>query len=1008
MKNKRILKILGVALTLAMVFSLGAIFTAAPVAADDDEWSAYDLPLADADGDWFMDDAITTVGPIVRDIDGYFWAYVEQGADTDEIYKSLDTEGRTWDLTMYSDATDGVAGTDVLAMAPSTLDADVLYAIDAAAVYKTEDGGDSWSEVGDFDTDVIETLTTLAVGWDSEGDARVFVGTADKTVAGFDDGDTQGIFYLYDIAFGTDWTDLALDGMGDADRDDISVLGLAVSPDFADDAFIAALVTNHEDVDTHVAWHVGSNPGGWTSVDLETAAEGAWESDFGSDPVFPADFNGDDFADGETEIFVGYSDIAGIDGGVSRVYGTADDAEEQLDDVVGTDIISLDAVGNLGSMQFLAGEAGEADVWYSSDDGDNWESALAEGINPAGAANTYVVIDADYDGDEGIGWAATSAAEGGLSMTIDGGTSWQGISLLDTEIADLNAAAIVGDTVYILTDLGDESDLFRYDGAWTRLYQEAQYGLGDMDMIGIFEDTIVLAASTGADIAFSTDGGQMFGAPDETPASIASLLVLDDETWWVGDTDGDLWVTDDAGDRSWDEYEIDAVAVDITSLAVSGDTALAGTAVSEVWYSEDAGETWDQVDTGNDIDGDNAATYVTFDSDDDNIAYAAADDTLARFTDLSDLDGDWEAFDTDINFADGNGDGDFTDAGDTVYLFDTASGIASMDGVLYASSGGVFNSAGTAEAGGFMRVVNPLSDLDDVDDSNVDGVADGLDTGTDDEFDGGLLITSGSTVLWAIDVDEFTLWTYTDLMVGPATGIIADPGDTDYTLSWDGFANATDYEVWVYEDEDMRAVYEEYADDTGDDDPLLIDTTGVTAGTQYWVMVRGSAPVHSKWSDVFTFWTGPGAVGIDEDTLAPSLGALNVPTDTPFSWGFNAAAESYTIEISDTADFSNILDSATVTVPAYQSSVTLQEGTNYWFRVNSTAGGQDGDPAYSNFTTMTTPPAPPAPPAPAPAAPATILEIPVPTTPNYIYAIIGIGAALAILVIVLIVKTRKQ
>jgi len=92
-------KILGVALTLSLVLSLGFALSVAPAAADDDEWSAYDIPAEGADGDYFMDDGIDVVGPITRDMDGYFWAYVELNGGNDEhIAKSLDTEGRTWDL----------------------------------------------------------------------------------------------------------------------------------------------------------------------------------------------------------------------------------------------------------------------------------------------------------------------------------------------------------------------------------------------------------------------------------------------------------------------------------------------------------------------------------------------------------------------------------------------------------------------------------------------------------------------------------------------------------------------------------------------------------------------------------------------------------------------------------------------------------------------------------------------------------------------------------------------
>jgi len=58
------------------------------------------------------------------------------------------------------------------------------------------------------------------------------------------------------------------------------------------------------------------------------------------------------------------------------------------------------------------------------------------------------------------------------------------------------------------------------------------------------------------------------------------------------------------------------------------------------------------------------------------------------------------------------------------------------------------------------------------------------------------------------------------------------------------------------------------------------------------------------------------------------------------------------------------------------------------------------------FTTMAEPVEPPEPPAPTPAP---VVEIP-PTqmiTPTSIYAIIGIGAALAVVVILLIVRTRR-
>jgi len=1001
MKKTKLQKILGIGLTLALVLSLGLVFAAAPVAADDDEWSTFTIPDAGEDGDYFMDEDFSTIGPVARDIDGYFWAYAEMTGGEDEIMHSLDTEGHSWEITEFSD---DMNGNDIIAIVCSPLDADVVYAADVDQVYKTEDGGDAWEEVGDFDTDVNGIISTLAIGWDEDDDPRCFLGCTDNNAGADDDdsstADTDGIWYLYDVPFGSDWASLELsvdettpapDGLDD----DLSVLGLAVSPNFDEDAYQAALVVNLEDGDTFLVSHEGSDPGGWVVVEIGDDTGVGFEATEGSDPVFPSDFTGEDWEDEDSEIFLG---IVGplhngpLEGGVARIYGVDDFDTEVLDDV-DDDIRSLDGIGSLGNMQFLAGEEDDPDVWYSWDDGEDWAQASAEGIGPAGAGPVLdVVMDANFDEDAGMGWATTDGDECGFNITTDGGTSWQGVSLLDTAIDQVITGAVISaDEMYLVTeDVGNESEVFRLASDWTRVFEDTQYGMGGpFSLISVLDDTIVLAENGGLDIAFSADGGQTFAEPDEEPTeNITALLVLGDEDWWLGDTDGDLWITDDAGDRAWDEYEIDA-GDDITSLAVRGDEAIAGTVASEVYYSEDAGETWDEVGSGGDFTAAttaDVATYVCFDEGNDNtdVIYAASDDVVARFQYLTtDLDEDWEEFDDTVG----------------AVALDDATSIACSDGVVYVGNGD--------DAEGMVRIVEPLFDLDDVAESEVDELVDeGIDAGGD-ILDGGIMVTAASpNVVWGIDTTaaDTALWTYEDLMVGPATGIVADPGDLEYTLSWDGFDNATDYEVAVYEDEDFRAVYVEFDADTGDDEPMLIDEAGVTAGTTYWVQVRGSAPVHSKWSAVYTFSTDPGAVGIDEDTLAPQLGAMNVPIDTPFSWGFDEDADSYLIELSDVADFSNIIDSATVTVPAYQSAVTLNEGTNYWFRVYAISGGQMGNPAYSSFTTATTAVAP-TPPAATPSAPVEVIQQSI--TPNYIYAIIGIGAALAILVIVLITKVKR-
>jgi hypothetical protein len=543
-----------------------------------------------------------------------------------------------------------------------------------------------------------------------------------------------------------------------------------------------------------------------------------------------------------------------------------------------------------------------------------------------------------------------------------------------------------------------DSDLFRYDSAdetWTRLYQEDQYNIGDMELIGVYGDTIVLAETAGLDIAFSSDGGQMFAAPDEEPTdNIISLLLLDDETWWIGDTDGDLWVTDDAGDRSWDEYEIDAVGADITSLAVRGDEAIAGDADSTVYYSEDEGETWDVV---GDLEAETAAdlaTYVCFDSgnDADTVIYAASDDVMGRYLDITDdLDSDWELF---------------TDGG-LLVTTDGASGIACLEGVLYVGNAGAQD--------GVLRVVEPLYDLDDVGESDVDQqVNTGLLAAS--EFDGGILVTSASpNVIYGIDITRETLWTYTDLIVGPATGLMALPGDFDFTISLDGFDNATDYEFAVYSDEDMRAVYRIFDANTADDEPLLVladldvididnadgddnpatgtEVVDIDAGTQCWVMARAFAP----------------------QLLSPTAGAIGMSLKPVFQWGATAGAESYELIVSTDHSFENpiVLKAGDYALPstAWECDINLNYGTTYYWKVR--AINSDTYSAWSAASAFTTESpllpvgslaeqSPPQPPTPSPSA------LPQSTTPDWMKYLLGaLLAAVVLLAAIVLVLVRR-
>lgn len=1041
MKSK-ILKILGVVITVALVCGLAVAFTAAPVAADPDEWTTYDYPDAGADGDWFIASAVAAnedifaIGTVARDIDGYFWISVtidaDGGADLDageqQIMKSLDTEGRSWEATDFSNDL-GVAALTVNAavvdIIPSDIDADIVYVAVADAVaavdavYKTEDGGDEWEEVSDLSAaltaggGVTEAVTCMDVGY-VDDEPHIYVGTTDAAGA---DGE---VYYLNDVAFGGAWTDLNVQGTDTGvAAGDSQVLDIACSSDFDNDAMVAALIIcdGNADADmvdagvdlTLVSTNVGASVGTWPDVELTDDAAATDPMTAGA-IAFVDDFDADD----AYEFFVatsGATHVASGLGGVYRVYGELNAQVDILDDV-DDDLATLDLAGDVGGTYLLAGAAGAADVWYSDDDGDNWEQASAEGIQPAGGAVDTTVICGDDIADDGIGWAATGVAQGCMSITYDGGTTWLGISMIDGNVVTVDGLALwpefpaSGSIFVLITDVAGAEDVLRYDGAnWERVYESVQYAQA-VDMIGVSpdienDDTIFLGDTVADTILFSEDNGGVWEAMREDPATLNTWAIIDAETILVGGAaDGNVYYTDIQGRRAWDDYEVEAPLSTITSLVISGDTVIAGNDDSDVFISEDLGETWDVV--GAQVDAAGVATFVAFDTDDISTIYAATDDTIARFLDTSELAEDWENFDLandpaavayDWTFSVGAAD---------------ATGLVVADGVVYASCNeAVVLQTGVAGVGrgAVTRTVQPLEDVDDVDASAFDQTsltAQGLAGG---EIFDGLDMTTGSTILWAFDTAAATIWTLEDVLAGAVTGGVADPDEGSVALTWDAFDNATDYDVAVYSDEDMGLAYEWHDAATGDDDPVLNltdgNTTGVNlgnpldAGTQYWWQVRATAPADSKWSDVWTFTTLPATMTIDADQFGPAVGASNVPITPAFGWQLIEEADEYMFELADNPDFTTPIASVTITSPVYELDTALDYATNYFWRVKAISGTSQSNWATGTFTTMAEPEEAPAPPPPPAAAP----EITIPPTteiaPKWIYAVIGVGATLA-------------
>jgi len=1033
--KRKIRKILGVTLTMVMVLTLAVAFSA-PVMAAEEEWDLFDVPAVAADSDWFMDDDIVGFGAFAKATDGTLYLYMDSAAAApiiDDLYISTD-EGRTWSATDYkADLFPGAAvATDaIVAMAISSEDADVLYVATATDVYKTEDAGDSWTDLGSPVAGT-EVITCLDVGY-ADDEPHLYVGSADPGVGG-------EVYYYYDAPFASVWTDLDVCAP-DAPAVGINVsevYGIACSPDFDSDTLVVAVITDL--TNSFVTADVGAGIGltAWDDAEIQNDAAAALVITGATDPVFVEDFEIDD----AYELFVGVSGPAHAltDGGVYRITGMTNADDFLLADV-DDDIVSLDVVGDLAATSLLAGTAvaaaGPGSIWYSTDDGDDWDET-SKTPTGTGATQNLVIVDDDF-ADSGIAWCASNAVtEGGVHLTTDFGATWNGISMIDTNMATaVNDIAFspdygTGDApMFMVTEGVAAADVsvWKYDGTnWERVWFDA---VNALDLVEVSPDyandtAVFVADSAFPTILYSHDGGAEFTEMIRQPgAAITSWAVIDDETVITGAALGVTYMTTRYGRRVWDEPTMPAAAGDITDLAVLGDTILAGDDASQVFISFDSGDEFEEV-SASDIAGFATAaadTYVAFDPRyaSNNFIYATSDDVIAR---------------CEIDESEDMGDLEFTDfaTADTPPVLTPAAGngpsgiVVSDDGTQGGESVATLYVSDATASGGVWRCLNPADSIGDVVFENaVAGLAPPATDFTPVVGVIGNLELSPGNILYAIDSAAIAgipdvIYTYEDTLANPVELSLpanrAALEDTDrVSFGWEDLNADTvaQYQIWVNEEEDFSAATDEQVGTVGppsdihDDNDLI--WRAADPGTEYFWEVRVALgqPVLSRWSDVRSFTTKVGQTQAPVE-VRPLPGAQDIILTPSFSWLAVDGADLYEIEVTTDAGFASLVTSATALINAWAADVELDYSTTYYWRVRgiSSSGAPAGDWVISVFTTMEK--ATVTPPVEVTTVPAPDVTVTVPVTeitPAWIWAIIAIGAVLCIAVIILIVRTRR-
>ncbi|XUX00275.1 MAG: hypothetical protein TUN42_10380 [Dehalogenimonas sp.] len=1011
---KHLNKIFGIVLTAAIAASM-LVVSALPVSAADNAWTEFKVPAFSK---------LTASGFLTKGIDGALYAYTNTVAAGAKLSKSVDG-GRTW----TSVATPGNVALTAIATSPS--EANVVYVATATAVWKSVDGGATFAgqPVG-----AIAGTTSLAVGL-LGGSYKVFAGTA------------TGV-YLFDEGVALNNNFVLFGGAGG------NVLDVKLSPTFNTAAGIYALFADGTlQVSTGGAW---LTPAAVVKAGAFTAGEIGFSADFNltNNPVLFVGLNtaaGGVFrtivtgtSAGGTQIGT-ITDVVTIDVTGSGVFGGA------VTIVAGTGTGTVSITSN-------AGVSGLTATAKNVTGGTPAFVALANDYATSGAVCVLTAATAaDFD-------------ETGLSLSTDKAANFVQVGLLDSTIANIDGTAFAanGDIYTVTTGaagapvpgVADTLTVSSTTGGTVTVGGTATFAAdpalvagtltipaaGSVTLTVATAGTVTLAAGTAADatatitdpnnsatvtppltiggtldlnpttppgakslwrnmggkwdrlatgaIAFdkisvspnyatdkgvyyvvgntiwaSANNGVSFAATTAAPAAISSFVVLDTATFVVA-SGADIYRTTNSG-FIWNVVS----TADAAMLVRSSDatTLAAVTAAGDVFTSADLGATWKAaLSTGVALAG---VSAVTFQNGSNTVLWGTTATGGISKLDLAATTVAWTAR-TGIPAALTNGVG-------------IASGIAATP-VVY-----VLDAAGS-----LTRLITDASQGENI----------AAATGVTAASKLSIVPASGGNTLWAVTATKLFTFKDTIAIIVPNVAV-ASFTTTTANVTFDAVAGATDYAAFV---KAGSAAQKDYFTATTvgtvvvDKDARTVKVTGLTADTTYTVSVFAKTPFTSIVGSK-TFSTQPTVVDVPKD-LAPAAGATGVAITPGFQWGAIPGATSYTIEVSTVPTFATLVGTKQTTpVPAFAwTTPALAYNTTYYWRVVTITPTGSSDPTVSVFTTMLAPPPTGTTQPPVTVTNTTVtLTTPTEATPAYIWAIIGIGALLVIVVIVLIVRTRR-
>jgi hypothetical protein len=1012
MKN-RIVKIMGLALTLALLASL--LIAAVPASAGTLAWTSEAGPNPVMNPGGYGDLTITSLAT-----SGDGTIYVGTGAT------AIDTNNPDNPYTIWKSTNGGMAwankdvaanhvtiDTDMVAVAVD--DANYVATSDGSDIYISTNGGNSWGDTG---------FPTASSGATVKGMDISAAGPEHVLAVAADDGD---VYYRNLSAVGS-WASSSphMGGSGNV------TLAVKFSPNFAADAVMTAVVATATSTYFELASFSGPTPSWGSDAALDSESQ-IGDTIVATSAVITLDPN---YLGSDTGriAFVGTICATTSDNGIYRLEDTN---SATLRTGADYDIYSIAYDG----ATLVAGLTGS--------------NVVLRSLNPTDSSPSFASSNTakgpGYEGnDVSVGFydttvvAGTSGEDSAFAVSTDNGVSFNDVALVQTSITNSKDLAVSpdGSVLYLVTNNGTSNpytSLWRsVSGAWQRVLTLASSD--DLIVrISASNPDIVYVADTSASayIYYSKDGGTTKWY--RRAAKQVSDLAVESDTVAYYVSGANCFRTANGAFTWGPPTQVYGNASSVYSLTLIGEGQLiAGGVGGSVGWSSDSNASWSGAGGTNGPAG-NAVVTASGTATGD-FVYAADSSGYVIYWTIGDspATGYWKGL------------GDGTPAVASTVSGGYGSGIALAGGVLYAST---TNGTGADDYSDVVRDTGaphaPSGTIPAVNRS-IATAPTALRVST----------TEGYNKLWFVDNSPGgpgshgqTIYSFTDTLVTvtpaatiPSAGakVSVNPLNGEayrVAFSWNHVEGATGYNLQINLDEaGTQSVYD-YINSHGGG-PATTGPSGNTIGghpgvisyvptasevsympgTTYYWRVQVTNPISSGWSPARSFTVEAAGV-LAPEIGSPANGATITSTTPSFSWSQISGTTSYQFQLTDDSAFVLYLVDTAVSVPTYQVYDTpLEVGKTYFWRVKAAAPSASDWSTIGTFTVVAPPvtttaaptinvPSITVPPVTVPPASVTVNvpEQPAPTiSSGLLWAVIVIGAVLVIALIVLIIRTRRS